>query len=337
MNHTVFITGAAGFVGYHVSERLLQQGYNVIGIDNLNNYYDVSLKQARLSQLKQSANFCFEKLDIAADDFLSKALDLHATHPFAFIIHLAAQAGVRYSLVSPHEYVNSNIYGFLNILELSKKCDLKHLVYASSSSVYGGNTKVPFSVSDPVEYPVSLYAASKRSNELMAFSYSHLFKIPATGIRLFTVYGPWGRPDMAYYKFTESILSGNPIDVFNYGKLSRDFTYIEDIVDALLKLLDLPLQETKSDRFSFETLPPHRILNLGGHNPISLDYFIQLLETYIGKPAIKNYVPMQPGDAVATLADIHDTVNLLGFQPKITPEVGLKNFVDWYLDYVSSN
>lgn len=317
----ILVTGSAGFIGFHTCQRLLAQGHAVIGIDNLNHYYDPNLKQARLKQLLETANFQFERLDLA--QYVPLAA-IFAQHQPEQVIHLAAQAGVRYSLENPQTYVDSNLTGFVNILEACRHYPVQHLIYASSSSVYGANTKIPFSVGDAVEQPVSLYAATKRANELMAYTYSHLYQIPATGLRFFTVYGPWGRPDMAYFSFTRAIMAGQPINVFNHGQLRRDFTYIDDAVEALMRLISLPPQGT----------PPHQIYNLGHNQPVALLRFIEILETYLGRKAQKNFLPMQPGDVLETYADIDDLVRDTGFKPSISIETGLEKFVDWYLSYV---
>jgi UDP-glucuronate 4-epimerase len=326
MTRTILVTGAAGFVGFHLSQKLLHLGYTVLGLDNLNSYYDPRLKQARLKQLIDYPGFTFHKLDLSDTGAIA---ELFAQHQPDVVVHLAAQAGVRYSLENPHAYVDSNLVGFLNILEGCRHHSVQHLVYASSSSVYGANTKVPFSVSDPVNHPVSLYAATKRANELMAYTYSHLYQIPATGLRFFTVYGPWGRPDMAYFSFTRAILSGQPIKVFNHGDMRRDFTYIDDIVTGILQVMEHPPDEAQK--------PPHRLYNLGNNQPVSLLQFISVLENCLGVPAQKEFLPMQPGDVPATYADIDDLMRDTGFRPNTPLEVGLAQFVDWYRDYYGSS
>ncbi|MGM0608434.1 MAG: NAD-dependent epimerase/dehydratase family protein [Candidatus Muiribacteriota bacterium] len=314
-----FITGCAGFIGFHLSVFLLKQGKKVTGIDNLNNYYDVKLKLDRLEILKKYKNFEFIK--IALEDKSIKEI-IQKRDP-KFIIHLAAQAGVRFSLENPETYIKSNIDGFLNILESCKNISIKHLIYASSSSVYGANTKLPFSEKDNVDHPVSLYAATKKSNELMAHVYSHLFNIPTTGLRFFTVYGPWGRPDMALFKFTDSILKGEKIDVYNYGKMKRDFTYIDDIINGINKVIyNIPEKTTT----------PYRIYNIGNNKPVDLLYFIKCIEQECNKNAEINLMPIQPGDVEATYADI-DNISELGFYPETSIEKGIKNFIEWYRCY----
>ncbi|NDE90154.1 MAG: NAD-dependent epimerase/dehydratase family protein [Alphaproteobacteria bacterium] len=316
----ILLTGAAGFIGFHTTLALLKRGETVIGVDNLNNYYDVNLKKARLAQLLAHKNFSFHKMDIA-----DKTAIASLPKTFDRIIHLAAQAGVRYSLKNPQAYIDSNITGHLTMLELARNTDgLKHFVYASSSSVYGGNTKTPFSIKDAVEKPVSLYAATKRAGELMAYNYAHLFRFAATGLRFFTVYGPWGRPDMAAYLFTKNILAGEPIAVFNHGKMQRDFTYIDDIVDGILATLDHPLRTDDV---------PHRVFNLGNSHPEKLTDFIGIIENALGKKAIYDFQPIQPGDVPSTSADISESKEILGFQPKVTIDEGIPRFVAWYKNY----
>lgn len=323
----ILITGAAGFVGFHLSQKLLANGETVIGIDNLNDYYDVSLKQARLEQLFNHKNFQFFQLDLANR---SKVDELFASCKPELVVHLAAQAGVRYSLTHPHAYVDSNLVGFTNILEGCRHTEVKHLVYASSSSVYGANTKIPFAVGDQVDHPVSLYAATKRANELMAYTYSHLYQIPTTGLRFFTVYGPWGRPDMAYFSFTKSILNRKPIQVFNHGKMRRDFTYIDDIVEGIIRVVSKIPQSNSTA----ETKPaPYKIYNIGNNQPVSLVDFIEILENHLGIKAQKELLPMQPGDVPETYADIEDLIKDTGFKPSTPLEVGLKHFVNWYRSY----
>ncbi|WP_226679217.1 NAD-dependent epimerase [Mesobacillus jeotgali] len=328
------VTGAAGFIGFHLSKRLLSLGYQVIGIDNLNEYYDVALKKERLKLLETNANFTFYKIDLANQEEL---LSVFKNHSIDIVIHLAAQAGVRYSLTHPHSYVHSNLQGFLNILEACRHFPVEHLIYASSSSVYGANTKIPFSEKDPVDHPVSLYAASKKANELMAHTYSHLYDIPTTGLRFFTVYGPWGRPDMAYYSFTRDIIEGNPIKVFNHGDMSRDFTYIDDIVEGIVKLLHQPPNQQdgwnreKPDPSS--SYAPFKLYNIGNNNPVKLLDFIQILEEKIGKKAKMVFLPMQPGDVKITYADISELQKDIGFSPSTALEKGLESFVNWYKEY----
>ena len=331
---SIIVTGAAGFIGFHLSKRLLSLGYQVIGIDNLNEYYDVALKKERLSLLETNENFTFHKIDLANQE---EVLYVFKNHSIDIVIHLAAQAGVRYSLTHPHSYVHSNLQGFLNILEACRKFPVEHLIYASSSSVYGANAKIPFSEKDPVDHPVSLYAASKKANELMAHTYSHLYDIPTTGLRFFTVYGPWGRPDMAYYSFTRDIIEGNPIKVFNHGDMSRDFTYIDDIVEGIVKLLHQPPKQQdgwnreKPDPSS--SYAPFKIYYIGNNNPVKLLDFIQILEEKIGKKAKMVFLPMQPGDVKTTYADITDLQKDAGFSPSTALEKGLESFVNWYKEY----
>lgn len=333
----VLVTGAAGFIGMHVCERLLARGDEVVGVDCLNDYYDVALKEARLARLTPHGNFRFHKLDIA--DRVGVA-DLFAAEKPQRVINLAAQAGVRYSLKNPHAYVDSNLIGFVNILEGCRHQGVDHLLFASSSSVYGGNTKTPFSESDNVDHPVSLYAATKKANELMAHSYAHLYGLPVTGLRFFTVYGPWGRPDMAYYSFTKAILAGQPIDVFNHGKMWRDFTYIDDAVEAVMRILVLP--PSVCTDFHFDTpdpatsWAPYRVLNLGNDQPISLLDFITTLEQWLGFKAKLNMLPMQNGDVVATHAFTAVLSALIDYAPSTSLNEGIKKFVSWYLEYQGS-
>jgi len=321
------VTGAAGFIGMHVAARLLQAGHKVTGVDNLNHYYDVRLKQARLDVLQPYSNFRFLKMDLADREKVNELFD---GGKFERVIHLAAQAGVRYSLENPHVYIQSNVVGFTNILEACRHFPVKHLVYASSSSVYGANKKLPFSVRDNVDHPISLYAASKKANELMAHCYSHLFQIPTTGLRFFTVYGPWGRPDMAVFSFTKAILEGKPIDVFNHGKMQRDFTYIDDIVEGVLLVADRP--PAPGDE-SNPSSAPYKLYNIGNHQPVELMKVIEVLEKCPGKIAHKNMLPLQPGDVLATFADVDDLMRDTGFRPATPIEVGLENFVRWYQSY----
>ena len=323
---TVLVTGAAGFIGYHVSKALLARGDAVIGVDNLSDYYDVALKQARLDQLAPHKDFQFKQIDLADTAGFDAASA--GFRDVSGIVHLAAQAGVRYSLENPHAYVQSNVTGHLNILELCRQIDgLDHLVYASSSSVYGGNEKLPFSETDPVDHPVSLYAATKKSDELMSDCYSHLYGIPATGLRFFTVYGPWGRPDMAYYSFTKAIFNGDPIQVFNHGDMKRDFTYIDDVVRGGLGVLDHPPQSEKSND------APHRIYNIGNNQSEHLQHFIEVIEASVGKKATLQMAPMQPGDVKETYADISAIQRDIGFAPTTSIEEGIPAFVQWYRDY----
>ena len=322
----LLVTGVAGFVGFHLCQRLLDRRDTIIGIDNLNNYYDVSLKQARLEQLKNRSGFSFKKLDLADREGINQ---LFAQGNFEQVAHLAAQAGVRYSLKNPYAYVDSNLVGFLNILEGCRHSQIQHLVYASSSSVYGANKKIPFSVEDNVDYPISLYAATKKSNELIAHSYSHLYHIPMTGLRFFTIYGPWGRPDMAMFIFTKAILEEKPIDVFNYGKMQRDFTYIDDIVEGVIRTLDRIPQSGENP----QTNAPYKLYNIGNNQPIELLHLIEVLETALGNPAIKNFMPIQPGDVPITYADVDALIQDIDFQPNTSIEVGVQNFVEWYRSY----
>jgi UDP-glucuronate 4-epimerase len=330
----VLVTGAAGFIGFHTCQRLLARGDDVVGWDNLNNYYSVQLKQDRLSQLTGHPRFRFEKLEIADRPAVERGF---AQGQFDVVLHLAAQAGVRYSLENPKAYIDANLVGFANILEGCRHNQVRHLVYASSSSVYGANTRMPFSVHDNVDHPVSLYAATKKANELLAHSYSHLYQLPTTGLRFFTVYGPWGRPDMALFKFTECILAGKPIDVFNHGKMKRDFTYIDDIVEGVLRTADrlpAPNSNWSGDAPDPSTsTAPYRIYNIGNHQPVELSEFIDVLERALGVPAKRNYLPMQPGDVLATFADIEDLSRDVGFHPQTSIEDGIARFVAWYRDY----
>lgn len=330
----VLVTGAAGFIGFHLSQWLLARGDEVIGLDNINDYYDVFLKQDRLAQLQTKSGFEFHKLDLADSEGMA---ELFAKHRFDGVVNLAAQAGVRYSLKNPHAYVDSNLVGFVNVLEGCRYSGVKHLVFASSSSVYGANTKTPFSVHDNVDHPVSLYAATKKANELMAHTYSHLYGLPTTGLRFFTVYGPWGRPDMALFLFTKAILAGRPIDVFNYGKMKRDFTYIDDIVEGVVRVLD-KIPEPNLD-WSGNTPDPgtsyasYKIYNIGNNQPNELMHFIEVLEDYLGMKAEKNMLPLQPGDVPITYADVDDLVKDVGFKPNTPIEVGIERFVKWYRSY----
>lgn len=319
----ILITGVAGFIGYHLAQRLLVGDHQIYGIDNLNNYYDVTLKQARLEQLLSQKNFEFNCLDISHRPLVT---ELFKEHPFDYVVHLAAQAGVRYSLENPEAYIDSNLVGFANILEGCRHNHISHLVFASSSSVYGFNKKVPFSVADNVDRPVSLYAATKRANELMAYAYSHLYQIPTTGLRFFTVYGPWGRPDMAYFKFVRAITENKPIDIYNYGRMRRDFTYIDDVIEAIVRIIPKSPLNTLNQ-------PPYKIYNLGNNNPVELKEFIEAIETALNRKAIKNFLPMQPGDVLSTYADVDELVNDIGFRPTTTITQGLKEFVEWYRDF----
>ncbi len=330
----ILITGSAGFIGYHLTELLASNNFDIIGIDNLNSYYNVNLKKDRLKQLEKFNNFKFLKIDLVDKDAL---FELFKKEKFENVIHLAAQAGVRYSIENPFAYIDSNITGFINILEACRNFPVKHLIYASSSSVYGANVKQPFSENDNVDHPVSLYAATKKSNELMAHTYSDLYKIPTTGLRFFTVYGPWGRPDMAYFSFTKNILEGKEIKVFNNGNLERDFTYIDDIVFAIEKLIDKTPKETPDwDRVKAEpstSFAPYRVFNIGNNQPVKLLEFISTLEKLLGKEANKKFLPMQPGDVYSTYADISKLNNLIGYKPTTSIEEGLAKFVKWYKEY----
>ena len=327
------VTGAAGFIGFHVSKRLLEAGHQVVGIDNLNDYYDVSLKQARL-ELLVHPGFQFHKSDLADRESMSA---LFASGHFDRVIHLAAQAGGRYSLENPHAYADSNLTGFLNILEGCRHNKIQHLLYASSSSVYGMNRKMPFSTDDSVDHPVSLYAATKKANELMAHTYSHLYGLPTTGLRFFTVYGPWGRPDMALFKFTKAMLEGKSIDVYNYGKMKRDFTYIGDIAEAIIRLQDVipaPNGEWTVESGSPATSSaPYCVYNIGNSSPVELMDYIKALEEALGIDATKNMLPLQPGDVLETSADTKALYDVIGFKPTTTVKDGVKNFVDWYRDF----
>ncbi|TLD40158.1 MAG: dTDP-glucose 4,6-dehydratase [Candidatus Jettenia ecosi] len=330
----ILVTGAAGFIGFYLCKKLIERGDDVIGIDNINNYYDVNLKHNRLKQLEGKRNFKFIKIDLSDRDGISK---LFSGQGFDIVVNLAAQAGVRYSLKNPYAYVDSNICGFLNILEGCRHNHIKHLVFASSSSVYGANTTMPFSVHHNVDHPVSLYAATKKANELMAHTYASLYNIPCTGLRFFTVYGPWGRPDMAYFLFTKAITEGKPIDVFNHGKMKRDFTYIDDIVEGVVRVTDKtpePNAQWRGDNpDSASSYAPYRLYNIGNNNPVELMRFIEVVEACLGKKAEKNFLPMQKGDVHATYADIDDLVADVGFKPSTPVEKGIEEFVKWYRMY----
>lgn len=339
----ILVTGAAGFIGFHLSKRLLAEGHSVTGVDSVNDYYDVNLKKGRLAEMGITGpsaestaypSFRFYNYDLCEKE---KLQGLFENTGFDVVINLAAQAGVRYSLQNPQAYIDSNVQGFINILELCRAHKPKHLIFASSSSVYGLNKQMPFSVHHHTDHPISLYAATKKSNEVMAHTYSHLFGIPASGLRFFTVYGPWGRPDMAYFGFTKKIIAGEPIDVFNEGDLMRDFTYIDDIVEGIVRLVDkAPLPDASFDNFNPDpasSYAPYRIYNIGNNTPVKLMDFIQTLEKAIGKEAVKNYLPMQPGDVYATYADVSSLTDITGFQPKTTIEDGLNRFVAWYKDF----
>jgi UDP-glucuronate 4-epimerase len=330
----VLVTGAAGFIGYHLTKRLLGAGVSVTGVDNMNSYYDVSLKETRLEHLKSYERFRFFLTDLTDLNGLEA---IFKSGEFDVVVNLAAQAGVRYSLKNPHAYVNSNLVGFINILECCRNFHLKHLVFASSSSVYGANTKMPFSIHQNVDHPVSLYAATKKANELMAHTYAHLYNLPSTGLRFFTVYGPMGRPDMALFLFTRAILAGEPIQVFNHGKMMRDFTYIDDIIEGLVRVMGKIPQP--NPRWTGDSPDPgtsytcYKIYNIGNNNPVSLTHFIELIEKALGKKAIRQYCDLQPGDVVETYADIDELYNAVGFRPVTPIETGIDNFIQWYKSY----
>jgi len=330
----ILVTGAAGFIGFHTAKLLLDRGDEVIGLDNLNPYYDVKLKEARLARLTPHSDFHFVKADL--EDRAAVEL-LFAIHKPQRVIHLAAQAGVRHSLTNPHDYIDSNIVGFLHILEGCRHHGVDHLVYASSSSVYGANTKMPFSVHQNVDHPLSLYGATKKANELMAHTYAHLYRLPVTGLRFFTVYGPWGRPDMSYFLFTQKIIAGNPIDVFNQGQHARDFTYIDDIVESVVRATDrvaAPNPDWSGDAPDPATsLAPYRLYNIGNHAPVQLMDYIACIEQAVGKTAKKNFLPLQPGDVPATYADVADLKADIGFEPITSIEEGVKRFVAWYRQF----
>ncbi len=330
----ILVTGAAGFIGFHVARRLLDNGRQVFGLDNLNAYYDPKLKEARLAELTRKSGFRFAKLDLADRPGMSA---LFAEHRFPFVVHLAAQAGVRHSLIDPYTYVDSNLVGFTNVLEGCRHNGCQHLLFASSSSVYGSNSRMPFSVHDNVDHPLSLYGASKKANELMAHAYSHLFKLPTTGLRFFTVYGPWGRPDMAMWLFAAAILEGRPIKLFNHGNMRRDFTYIDDVVEAMVRLIDRVPRGNPN--WSSETpdpgssSAPWRVYNIGNNNPVDVPKVVAILEKELGRTAKKEMLPMQPGDVPATYADVEDLMRDVGFQPATPIEEGIARFVKWYREY----
>ena len=330
----ILVTGAAGFIGFHFSKRLLARGDEVVGLDNLNDYYEVRLKNDRLKQLVGETGFRFVECSLEDRETVEQ---LFATEKFDKVINLAAQAGVRYSLKNPHAYISSNIVGFMNILEGCRRNQVKHLVYASSSSVYGANTSMPFSIHHNVDHPVSLYAATKKSNELMAHTYSSLYGLPTTGLRFFTVYGPWGRPDMALFLFTKAILEGKSIDVFNHGKMRRDFTYIDDIVEGVMRVTDnVPAASATWSGDAPDpgtSYAPYRIYNIGNNNPVELMHFIETIERCLGKTAQKNLLPLQSGDVPATFADVDDLMNDVGFKPATSIEEGIGKFVTWYREY----
>ena len=321
----ILVTGAAGFIGFHVSRRLLAEGCTVVGLDNLNDYYDPALKAARLEILRGEPRFSFERTDLADRAAMTR---LFAGHRFGRVVHLAAQAGVRYSIEQPHAYVDANLEGFVNVLEGCRHHGCGHLVYASSSSVYGANTKLPFSVDDKTDHPVSFYAATKKANEVIAYSYSHLYRLPVTGLRFFTIYGPWGRPDMAYFLFTRAILAGTPIKLFNHGKMRRDFTYVDDVTSAIMRLVDQPARDAGQAAGA-----PARIYNVGNNRPEELTHVVAVLERELGRAAVKEMLPMQPGDVTETFADVTELMRDTGFRPQTTIEDGLHEFVAWYRDH----
>jgi UDP-glucuronate 4-epimerase len=324
-DQAILVTGAAGFIGFHVARRLLAEGCTVVGLDNLNDYYDPALKAARLDILQGEARFSFERADLSDRAAIAA---LFAKHRFARVVHLAAQAGVRYSIDHPHAYVSANLEGFVNVLEGCRHHGCGHLVYASSSSVYGANTKQPFSVDDKTDHPISLYAATKKANELIAHSYSHLYRLPATGLRFFTIYGPWGRPDMAYFLFTKAILAGTPIKLFNHGRMRRDFTYVDDVTRVVSRLID---QAPRDDGQAAGA--PARVYNVGNNHPEDITHVVAVLERELGRAAVKEMLPMQPGDVTETFADVTELMRDTGFRPQTSIEDGLRNFVAWYRDH----
>jgi len=334
MNGPILVTGAAGFIGFHLAKKLCDQGYTVVGIDNINDYYDKNLKLSRLEILKNKPGFSFKQMDLTNREELNS---LFKTNSFEAVINLAAQAGVRYSIINPYAYLESNIQGFLNILEACRHNQIKHLIYASSSSVYGANKKMPFSVHHNVDHPISLYAASKKSNELMAHTYSALYNLPTTGLRFFTVYGPYGRPDMALFIFTKAITEGRPIDVYNQGKMKRDFTYVDDIVESIVRLVKVvPSPNPQWNGMNPDpatSFAPYKIYNIGNNKPVELLRFIEIIEEKIDKKAVKNFLPIQDGDVPETYADVDDLMNAVDFKPSTPIEVGIGKFVDWYKEY----
>jgi UDP-glucuronate 4-epimerase len=331
---SVLVTGAAGFIGMHVARRLLAEGYDVVGIDNLNAYYDPRLKEARIAALAASPHFRFERIELADRKAMA---DLFAAHRFPYVVHLAAQAGVRHSLVDPHAYADANLTGFLNVLEGCRHTGCRHLVYASSSSVYGANTRVPFRATDNVDHPLSFYGATKKANELMAHAYAHLFALPVTGLRFFTVYGPWGRPDMAMWLFTDAIVQGRPIKLFNHGQMRRDFTYVDDVVEAVVRLVPRPAAPNPAwsgdapDPASSRA--PWRVYNIGNSQPVEVVEVVELIERAVGKPAVRELLPMQPGDVPETCADTTDLERAVGFRPRTPIGEGVGRFVDWFLKF----
>jgi UDP-glucuronate 4-epimerase len=330
----VLVTGAAGFIGFHLSQRLLGDGHEVLGLDNLNDYYDVTLKESRLALLQQRRDFSFERLDLADRDGMKRLFEEHRFHR---VVNLAAQAGVRYSLQNPHAYADANLVGFLNVLEGCRHSGVEHLVYASSSSVYGANTEMPFSVHQTVDHPLSLYAATKKANELIAHTYSHLYALPCTGLRFFTVYGPWGRPDMALFLFTKAIVEGKPITVFNHGRMSRDFTYVDDIVEGIVRVMhNIPAGDPNWSGGSPDpasSSAPYRVYNIGNHEPVQLMRFVELIQETLGKKAVIEVADLQPGDVPATFADVADLARDVGFAPSTPIEIGVRRFVEWYREY----
>ena len=332
--NNVLVTGVAGFIGFHLAKRLLKDGYQVVGIDNINPYYEVTLKEARLGKLKNESAFSFYKLDLSDRKQLGDVFD---GMEFDVVVNMAAQAGVRYSIENPYAYVDSNLVGFVNLLECCRHQQVKHLVFASSSSVYGANTRMPFSVHHNVDHPVSLYAATKKANELMAHTYSHLYQLPCTGLRFFTVYGPWGRPDMALFLFTKAILEDKPIKVFNNGKMQRDFTYIDDIIEGVIRVMGrLPEANPTWNGHAPDpgtSSAPYKVYNIGNNNPVELIKFIEVIENVLGKKARKEFMDMQPGDVAATYADVDDLMADVGFKPATPIETGIKRFVEWFKDY----
>jgi UDP-glucuronate 4-epimerase len=337
MDEPILVTGAAGFIGFHVSRRLLSQGRRVVGVDSMTPYYDPTLKEARRAELAKSNHFEFIKLDLADR---AAAPALFRDYKFPHVVHLAAQAGVRHSIEHPEAYVDANLQGFVNVLEGCRHNGCRHLVFASSSSVYGANTRLPFRATDNVDHPISMYAASKKANELMAHSYAHLFRLPVTGLRFFTVYGPWGRPDMAMWIFAQSILAGKPITLFNYGNMRRDFTYVDDVVESVVRLIDRPAapdpQWSGSDPDPATSSAPYRIYNIGNNNPVELLHVVAELEKCLGRKAERELMPMQPGDVPETYADVDDLMRDVGFRPATPVETGIRNFVDWYRKYTGA-
>jgi UDP-glucuronate 4-epimerase len=324
-DQTILVTGAAGFIGFHVARRLLAEGRSVVGLDNLNDYYDPALKAARLEVLTSESGFSFESIDLADRAAMAQ---LFAKHRFARVVHLAAQAGVRYSIDHPHAYADANLEGFVNVLEGCRHHGCGHLVYASSSSVYGANTKLPFSVDDKTDHPISLYAATKKANELIAHSYSHLYRLPVTGLRFFTIYGPWGRPDMAIFLFTKAILADAPIKLFNHGKMRRDFTYVDDVISAIMRLVDQPPRDAGQAAGA-----PAKVYNVGNNHPEDLTHVIAVLERELGRAAVREMLPMQPGDVPETFADVTELMRDTGFRPQTSIEDGLRAFIAWYRDH----